>query len=108
MATIIRTPKELAEYMSSVNPNYQINDDKLIWFVCVQEARFIFDGCTIKDLARSLKEGIAPINSIEQVQNWLDTFYSEFEDDDHVQISQADQQIKEIVRDFLGVNEQNG
>lgn len=56
-------------------------DEALIWFVCMQEAQMVWDCCSTKDLARMFRDGTQAIDSLEDVQAWLNTHNQVLADD---------------------------
>lgn len=56
-------------------------DAALIWFVCEQHAQAIWECCSTKDLARMLHDGVKAIDSLADVQNWLNTHNEMLADD---------------------------
>lgn len=57
-----------------------VTDDVLCWFVCVIEANNISD-LTVREIANLFRNGVEPINSLEQVQDWLDERVEDMDDE---------------------------
>jgi hypothetical protein len=74
----ISTAEELRDRMAIVK-GAPVDDNQLCWFVCVQEARATLD-LGIKDIASLFSDGIEPINTLDKVQEYINTLY-EFEED---------------------------
>lgn len=96
MSDIIRTIEQLRQYASEVSSR-EITDDDLIWFICYQNARLMFDSYTTKDLARELRDGIEPTNDIIAVQEYLNTLY---DDQDEQYCEEVCRDLKAQIRDM--------
>jgi hypothetical protein len=69
----IKTVDALRSFMTTVEGEKVIDGD-LIWFVCFQNARLLLDSAGTKDVARMFSDGMAPINQLSHVQEFIDTF----------------------------------
>jgi len=105
---IISTVEKLREHMQNVDPKHEdVTDDSLCWFVCIQEAKSLYDATT-KDIACLFQYGIEPINSLDKVQEYLDTYFEDWDldnisDDDEEFIHEQNGYILNAVNDFYGV-----
>lgn len=106
---IISTVEKLREYMQDVDPKHEfVTADRLIWFVCIQEARILSDATT-KDIAGMFRDGIEPINSLAQVQGYLDMIFDDCDldnitEDDEEYVNDQNGDIIRAVYDFYGVD----
>lgn len=66
----VRTVEQLRSAMELLSP-MPVPDDRLWWFVCVREAESVND-MTNREVARLFLDGIIPINTLEQVQEYID------------------------------------
>ena len=69
----IKTIEDLRAFMATVE-GQDVSDDDLIWFTCFQNARILLDSSSTKDVARLFAEGMAPIDKLSDVQEFIDTF----------------------------------
>jgi len=70
------------------------------WFVLCSNARLIFDGYSVKDLASTLKDGIAAFEPEKDVADFLETIFVDAEDDDALQ--EAESNLLELVVTHFG------
>lgn len=96
------TVEELRLLLAQYDPkSRKVTDEQLLWFICVQEARMIFDSGTVKELAGLFQEGIKARSSLEDVQEWLNIFFDE-EDEDEIQ-SLKDMLVDDMIKPFYGI-----
>ena len=105
---IIKDVEALRQQMEKVDPNHEMcTDDRLIWYVCIQEARSLSEART-KDIASMFRDGITAINSLEQVQEHLDTYFEDYDLDnlseqDEENVMEDNSDILHSINDFFGV-----
>lgn len=106
---ILSTVEKLREHMQNVDPKHEdVTDDRLCWFVCIQEARSLCDATT-KDIARMFQDGIDPINTLDKVQEYLDTIFEDYDldnlcEDDLEWVMEQNGYIINAVKNFYGVD----
>jgi hypothetical protein len=103
----IRTIEDLRAFMQVVSDSRgegkAIVDKDLIWFVCMQEAEMLLDSYRTKDIASLFSSGVQAINTLEQVQDHLD---SRFEDGEEYHAEQNRYLLAAIYRHF-GLHDQS-
>lgn len=99
---MIKTTEELRSYMAEVS-HEEVTDETLIWFVNVYNAKILLDSYSSKDVAAMLQGGVEPTNKLEHVQQFLDTFYEDSEDEDYLKL-QSLHIIKQVLV-FYGEHE---
>jgi hypothetical protein len=78
---MIRTSTDLCNWiLENIEPTDKTAEDEAIWFVAVQNAISLSD-CGIKGIAALLTEGIKPQNTMESVDNYLETIFYEDEEE---------------------------
>lgn len=86
------TVKQYTELLKQIGQD-QYKEDHIIWFICVQSARLLYD-CTTRDNASLFKDGIEPY-TLENIQErWLDTLY---EDSENV----SEQEYQDVYDDLV-------
>jgi hypothetical protein len=80
---LLKTVALLQDYMATVAEK-EVTDDQVIWFNCFREARLIMNTNTTKETAHMLLEGFAAMNTLESVQNSLDTMFDDDADEDEL------------------------
>ena len=64
----------MSEYVAANVKDKEVNDENVLWFIAMQEAKILFDSCSTKDIAGMLLLGTPPIDK-EYVDGWLDTLF---------------------------------
>lgn len=102
----ITTVEQLRNYMNTFEKdNTPTTDETIIWFNCIREAKSISEGCSLKDIASMLQEGIAPMNTLQSVQDTLKGWYDELADEDQHNLDEL--YLKCRVAEFYGDNEEH-
>lgn len=82
----IKTTEELRSFMSTVKTAMGkeggVTDENLFWFVCIYNAKLILDSYTTKDIGAMLQGGVDPTNKLDDVQQFIDTFYEDVDSED--------------------------
>lgn len=78
----ITTTEALRSFMAEVSGE-PVSDNQLFWFVCMYNAKLISESFTLSDIAAMLQGGIKPIDSLQDVQGFIDTFYDDDNDVDY-------------------------
>lgn len=100
---IIKDVEALRQHIQAVDPEHEVvDDDRLFWFVSIQEARSLSDA-SIKDIASMFRDGMDPINTLERVQEYIDTYFEGYTDEET--IMEQNGFIINAVYDFLGVDQ---
>ena len=71
----MHTVEQLREVLSLVGDE-PADDDRLIWFACIVNARATSE-YTLKDRAQMFRDGVEPVDNLNAVQSLLDTFYDD-------------------------------
>lgn len=85
----IKTVDELRAFMATVAGIPEVREADIIWLVCIVNARMVSDSFTIKDIAALFKDGIDRVESLADVQAFLDTLYEEDVEGNEVQNANA-------------------
>ena len=78
----IKNVDHLRAFMAQCTDN-PVTDSDVIWFVCIVNARILSDSATIKDLAYLDKDGVTKIESLDDVQRFLDDHYEDEDEGDN-------------------------
>lgn len=99
-----RNTEALRQLMARLDPKQEeVTDDRLIWFVCVQEAHALSD-FTVRETARLFLDGVTPV-TIEYIQEWLDTFYCDEEEVINTEDSFSTVLMHQLVYSFYGLQD---
>jgi len=76
----IKTVEDLRAFMAEVKGE-AVDNAQLFWFVCMYNAALIGDSYSRKDIAAMLLGGVKATDSLQDVQDFIDTFYEDGPDE---------------------------
>lgn len=74
----IKTVDELRAFMTATSIKEVVSHADIIWFVCLYNARVVSEAYSLKDIAAMFSEGVAKIDTMHDVQEFLNSLYEEF------------------------------
>ena len=93
----------ICENVPTVDQQYRNVVDLMIWFVCMRQAASVSSNFSLKDIASLFSDGITPIKTESQVQNWLDTCWEDVDSDDEEGILEVNTEIVDSLKLHFGV-----
>jgi hypothetical protein len=93
----VRTVEQLREVMREFVCE-AVTDKNLVWFACIGYAETLSDS-SLKDLARLFAEGVDKVETLDDVQDFIDTF---FEGVDEEEATQNNRYLLAAVARFYG------
>lgn len=83
LGTLLQAPVLLGWLRANYPKRQMLQDshktalDAALWFVATEEARMLMEDLTVKAVAHVVREGMAGIKTMADLQDWLDTCWSE-------------------------------
>lgn len=78
---VLNNAEQFAKWMLETFPK-DADDERsdleyVSWAICLQEAHVVANAFTTKDIASLFQNGVTSYNSMEVIQEWLNTYYDE-------------------------------